>query len=138
MYAICLLKVAFNTLLYTLEEEISTGQRTKKQGPLYHTYYDTSMTPVRGISIVPKQDAITEVEKNYGYFAFMLDDSKDPIDALVIYRLKNLDEKAFHNLKERLSMRRTSVSWEPNLESKSFVQFLASWRLSTLHMSTKQ
>lgn len=78
MYAICLLKVAFNTLLYTLEEEISTGQQTKKHGPFYHTYYDTSMTPVRGISIIPKQDAIPGVKKTYGYFATEASNSSSP------------------------------------------------------------
>jgi len=43
----------------------------------------------------------------------------------LVYRLKDLTEKAFHNLKERLSLRRTSVSSEQNLEGKLFVQFLA-------------
>jgi len=52
-------------------------------------------------------------------------DIKDPIEALKTYRLKNISEKAFHNLKERLSMRRTSVSSEEHLEGKLFVQFLA-------------
>lgn len=34
-------------------------------------------------------------------------------------------EKAFGNLKERLNMRRTSVSSSENLEGKLFVQFIA-------------
>ncbi len=93
--------------------------------PLYQKYYDISITPGRGISIIPKQYAITEVEKNHGCFALISNDIKDPLDALVIYRLKDLAEKAFHNLKERLNMRRTSVSSEQNLEGKLFVQFLA-------------
>ena len=118
-------KIAFNRLLDTLEEEITTKRRTQEHEPLYQKYYDISTTPVRGISIIPKQDAITEVEKNYGYFALMSNDIKNPIEALVIYRLKDLAEKAFPNLKERLNMRRTSVSSEQNLEGKLFVQFLA-------------
>jgi len=55
----------------------------------------------------------------------MSNDIKDPIEALRIYRLKDLEEKAFHNLKERISMRRTSVSSEEHLEGKLFVQFVA-------------
>jgi transposase len=50
---------------------------------------------------------------------------KDPLDALEIYRSKDMIEKAFGNLKERLNMRRTSVSSEENLEGKLFVQFVA-------------
>ncbi|WP_353949016.1 hypothetical protein ABNN70_05540 [Sporolactobacillus sp. Y61] len=39
-------------------------------------------------------------------------------------------EKAFGNLKERLNLRRTSVSSEENLEGKLFVQFMALFYLS--------
>jgi len=118
-------KTVFNSLLDTLEEEIMTNQRTHEHEPLYQKYYDISSTPVRGTVLVPKQEAISAVEKNYGYFALMSNDIKDPLEALALYRLKDLVEKAFHNLKERLSMRRTSVSSEQNLEGKLFVQFLA-------------
>ena len=50
---------------------------------------------------------------------------KDPVEALRIYRLKDLIEKSFGNLKERLSMRRMSVSSEENFEGRLFVQFVA-------------
>ena len=42
-----------------------------------------------------------------------------------IYRLKDLIEKSFGNLKERLSMCRMSVASEENFEGKLFVQFVA-------------
>ena len=42
-----------------------------------------------------------------------------------IYRNKDLVEKAFGNLKDRLNMRRTTVSSESALEGKLFVQFIA-------------
>lgn len=82
-------------------------------------------TPIRGISLAPKQDAIDAAEKNYGYFALLSNGVKDPLEALDIYRSKDMIEKAFGNLKERLNMRRTSVSSEENLEGKLFVQFVA-------------
>ena len=49
---------------------------------------------------------------------------KEPIKALEIYRNKDLVEKAFENLKERLNMRRFAVSSEQSLEGKLFVQFI--------------
>jgi len=55
-------------------------------------------------------------EKNYGYFALISNDIKDPLEALGIYRSKDLVEKAFGNLKERLDLHRTSVSSEKSLE----------------------
>ena len=118
-------KAVFNTLLDTLEEELLNNRRTQEHESLYQKYYDIRSTPVRGTVLIPKQEAIRAIEKNYGYFALMSNDIKDPLEALLVYRLKDLAEKAFHNLKERLSLRRTSVSSEQNLEGKLFVQFLA-------------
>ena len=55
---------------------------------------------------------------------------KDPVEALKIYRNKDLIEKSFGNLKERLDMRRMSVASEENFEGKLFVQFVALQLLS--------
>jgi transposase len=51
---------------------------------------------------------------------------KDPIEALEIYRNKDLVEKAFGNLKERLNFSRTAVSSDQSLDGKLFVEFIAS------------
>ena len=50
---------------------------------------------------------------------------KYPVEALRLYRLKDLIEKSFGNLKDRLSMRRMSVASEENFEGMLFVQFVA-------------
>ncbi len=123
-------KDAFNTLLDSLEEELHSGKRDPDNEKLYRKYYEVSTTPVRGVSITPRQDAIDLVERDYGYFALISNDIKDPLEALKLYRSKDLVEKAFGNLKERLNMRRTSVSSEQNLEGKLFVQFIALMYLS--------
>jgi transposase len=52
-------------------------------------------------------------------------ESKDAVEALSIYRSKDLVEKAFDNLKERLNLRRLAVSSEQSLDGKLFVQFIA-------------
>ena len=126
-------KQAFNALLDTLEAELLEGSRNPDHDKLYHKYYDITETPIRGITFMPKQDAIDQVEKDYGYFALMSNDIKDPIEALILYRCKDLIEKAFGNLKERLNSRRTSVSSEENLEGKLFVQFVALIYLSYIN-----
>lgn len=123
-------KIAFNKLLDRLEEELNSGKRNPDHEKLYAKYYEVKETPVRGISLTPKQEAIRAVEQNYGYFALVSNGIKDPLDALDIYRSKDMIEKAFGNLKERLNMRRTSVSSEENLEGKLFVQFIALMYLS--------
>ena len=67
-----------------------------------------------------------EHEKAYAkYLVLMTNGIKDPVEALRTYRLRDLIEKSFGNLKERLDMRRMSVSSEENFEGKLFVQFIA-------------
>ncbi|MHB1127088.1 MAG: IS1634 family transposase [Bacillota bacterium] len=126
-------KISFNKLLDGLEEELLTGDTKLEHEKLYAKYYDVKETPARGVSFIPRQNAIDAVEKNYGYFALISNGVKDPLDALDIYRSKDMIEKAFGNLKERLNMRRTSVSSEENLEGKLFVQFIALMYLSYIN-----
>lgn len=118
-------KIDFNKMLDTLEEELLSGERNTKHEKMYTKYFTIKETPVRGITVTAKQNVIDEAEKNYGFFALVSNGVKDPLDALDIYRSKDVIEKAFGNLKERLNLRRTSVSSEENLEGKLFVQFVA-------------
>ena len=118
-------KTDFNDLLDSLEEELRSDKRIIAHEHLYEKYYEVKQTPKRGIVLSHKEDAIMQAEKNYGYFALISNGIKDPLKALQVYRSKDVVEKAFGNLKERLNMRRTSVFSEHNLEGKLFVQFVA-------------
>ncbi|MHC1771325.1 MAG: IS1634 family transposase [Flexilinea sp.] len=131
-------KAAFNTLLDSLEEELLSGNHNPEHEKLYLKYFEISQTPVRGVSLTPKQAAIDQAQKNYGYFALISNVVKDPLEALEIYRGKVVIEKAFGNLKERLNMRRTSVSSEENLEGKLFVQFVALIYLSYINKAMSE
>ena len=79
-----------------------------------------------------KQKVIDVAKFNYGYFALISNEIKDPIEALEIYRNKELVEKAFGNLKERLNLRRLSVSSDASLDGKLFVEYIALIVLSYL------
>jgi transposase len=126
-------KAELNHLLDTLEEELKAGKaQSRERAMLAAKYFTVTRTPVRGVTVTPNQEAIDEAQKNYGYFALMTNDIKDPIKALEIYRGKDVIEKAFGNLKERLNMRRTSVSSEENFEGKLFVEFVALMFVSAL------
>lgn len=118
-------KLSFHALLDQLEEELISGNRRPSHEKLYAKYYQVHSTPKRGTKLIPKQELMDEAVKNYGYFTLVSNSIKDPMEALDIYRGKDLIEKGFGNLKERLNMRRTSVSSEENLEGKLFVQFIA-------------
>ncbi|SDK86165.1 IS1634 family transposase, partial [Alkalibacterium thalassium] len=115
----------FNALLDRLEAELVSGNRKAEHEKQYAKYFEITSTPKRGTKVTPKQEAITQAEKDYGFFALISNEIKDPIAALDLYRNKDIVEKAFGNLKERLNLRRTAVSSESSLEGKLFVQFIA-------------
>jgi len=119
-----------NTLLDTLQVELESGQKNPEHEKQYAKYFDVTSTPVRGAKVVAKEEVIAEAKKNYGYFALLSNDVKDPIEALEIYRNKDMIEKAFGNLKERLNLRRLAVSSEQSLDGKLFVEFIALITLS--------
>lgn len=118
-------KARFNHVLDRLENNLINGTPDPEDEKLYQKYFIISETPVRGVTYSFKEEAIHNVEKNYGYFALMSNGIKDPVLALRIYRTKDLIEKSFSNLKERLNMRRMAVASEDNFEGKLFVQFVA-------------
>jgi transposase len=118
--------------LLALQKELQTGQRRPENSKLYDKYFETHETPARGVTVTARQEAIDEARRNYGYFALISNEIKDPIKALDVYRNKDLVEKAFGNLKERLSMRRLLVSSEQSLDGKLFVQFVALIYLSCI------
>jgi len=117
-------KTRFNKRLDALEEEIRSGKRNEEHEKSYAKYFEVTETPVRGVKIKPNQKAIDAARKNFGFFVLLSNGVKDPVEALKIYRSKDAIEKAFSDLKDRLNMRRTSVSSEENLEGKLFLQYV--------------
>ena len=118
-------KLRFNKMLDQLEEELLSNTRVKKHELLYQRYFTIHETPVRGVQLSVKEDAIKAKEERFGYFALISNGIKDPLEAIDVYRSKDLIEKAYDDLKNRLSLRRTSVSSEERLDGKLFVQFIA-------------
>lgn len=116
---------AFNSQMADWQEELVSGQRHPDHEKQYAKYFEVKSTPVRGMKVIAKEKALAEAKRNYGYFALLSNEIKEPVRALEIYRNKDLVEKAFDNLKERLNLRRVAVSSEQSLDGKLFVQFIA-------------
>lgn len=119
----------FNRKIITLKEELLRGRNIEHQKQ-YETYFDVIDTPKREIKVSIKRDAVIKAKSLFGYFALISNKVKDAISALEIYRNKDLVEKSFGNLKERLNFRRPLVSSEESLEGKIFVEFVALIHLS--------
>jgi transposase len=120
-------------LIYQLNGELMTGNREKGHETLYAKYFDIKTTPVRGEKVMIKESVLADARKNFGYFALIGNEAMDAQQALLTYRNKDVVEKAFDNVKDRLDMRRMNVSSDLSLDGKLFVEFIALIFISYLH-----
>ena len=131
-------KTAFVKSLAVAELALLEGNATEEQHRLCSRYFAITGTPGRRLRIEHDEKGIRERVRNCGYFALLSNEIKDSEVALEIYRNKDLVEKAFCNLKNRLDMKRTAVSSSENLEGKLFVQFVALIYVSYIHKRMKE
>ena len=83
--------------------------------------------------------AIREAMNRCGFFALLTSEKHlNSSEVLTIYRHKDSVEKAFNNLKDRLSLRRTRCSNDENFHGKVFVQFVALSMVSHIRMVMKE
>lgn len=107
-----------------LRHELLDGKRVPEHEAQYKKYFIEKETPVRGRSVTVDDEAVRKARSYYGYFALVSNAKMDAITALETYRNRDLVEKAFGNLKERLNLRRTLVSSETSLSGKLFWSLL--------------
>lgn len=125
-------EINLNNHLTTLQKDLLEGTKRDYYAKDYQKYFEVTETPKRGRKVTPREDVIQEKLRNCGYFAMLSNEVKDPFDALSLYRSKDITEKAFGNLKERLNFRRMQVSSELALNGKLFVEFIALIYLSAV------
>ena len=118
-------ELELNARLDNLREELLSGRRIDSHEKAYSQFFDVRETPKRGISVKIKEEAVREARMEHGFFALVSNEVKDPVEAVSTYRGKDVVEKAFGNLKERLNCRRLLTSSEESLNSKLFVEFVA-------------
>ncbi len=131
-------KADFIKSLASAKQALIEGTADESQKNLCHKYFDIKNTPVRGMQFDYNETAILEHSADFGYFSLLSNEIKETVKVLDFYRNKDLIEKAFSNLKNRLEMRRTAVSSSENLKGKLFVQFVALIYLSYIHQRMKE
>ncbi len=127
----------FSRLMCQLKCELLSGNHESSHKSLYEQFFIVKTTPVRGIKVTAKEDVIADVRKNFGYFALVGNEPLSPSQALTTYRNKDVVEKAFDNIKDRLDTRRLNVSSDLSLDGKIFVVFIALIYTSYLHIAMK-
>ena len=118
-------KKAFDRRLIALKRELETGKPVPEHEKFYQKYFDCKTTPKRGTHVTVNEDIVSKAKRYFGFFSLITNETMDGATALELYRNKDVVEKAFGNLKERLNMRRALVSSEQSLDGKLFVQFVA-------------
>lgn len=122
----------FDSVLNSLRQELISGNHIEQHRELYEKYFIVSTTAKRGTTAEVKADVVARRKRYMGFFVLISNETMTAIEALNIYRNKDVVEKAFGNLKERLNLRRALVSSEESLEGKLFVEFIALIYLSEL------
>jgi hypothetical protein len=118
-------QVDANDYLTGLYRDLMDNDLKEYRAKDYGKYFKVTETPKRGKRVIPIEEVIGAESRNHGYFALLSNEVKDPYEALSLYRSKDIVEKAFGNLKERLNFRRMQVSSELSLNGKLFVEFIA-------------
>jgi transposase len=116
-----------------LQDELLSDERVESHKKAYATFFNVKRTPKRGIQVTAKDQAMKDAKRYFGFFALISNEKMDAMTALELYRMKDVVDKAFGNLKERLNLRRTLVSSEQALDGKLFVEFVALIYLSYIH-----
>jgi transposase len=132
-------RLDFSKSLAEAETAILAGNTlTNNQESLVKNYFTTKNTPKRGVSVSYNTIQIKQHMDEMGYFALASNEIKDPREAIEIYRRKDVVEKAFDNLKDRLQLKRTEVHSDRALAGSVFLQFLALVYISYIHIRMRQ
>ena len=118
-------RAALEDHITSLWHELAEERALPEHDNQYKKYFIVRDMPTRGREITVKDDAVRKARRYYGYFALISNVKMDAITALETYRNRDLAEKAFGNLKDKLNLRRALASSEQGLNGKLFVSFVA-------------
>jgi len=123
----------FNELLVDYKQELESGNLISEHQVAYDRYFVVKTSPKRGKKVSYNVDAISQYISRYTGFQALLSNSiKAPIDALQIYRDKDVVEKCFDDLKNQLDMKRLRMHSSTTVDGRLFVQFIALIFISAL------
>ncbi len=112
--------------LLTYKTELESGKIIKKHEHYYQQFFIVKETPKRGLKISYNNEAIEAYRNRYsGFFALFTNDIKDSVEALQVYRDKDVVEKCFDDMKSTLDMKRLRMHTSKTVDSRLFIQFLS-------------
>jgi hypothetical protein len=109
-------------LLRRLSRELETGCPQEEHSASYERYFKR----VRGGGYMGRDDVIEAERSRFGYFALLSNDATLTAEsALGVYRDKDMIEKAFGDIKDRLDFRTPKVGNAETLRGKLLCVFVA-------------
>lgn len=128
----------FTEDLLEYKNELESGILVAEHKAAYEAYFLVTETPVRGRKVEYNNEAIQKHRNRYaGYLALLTNDIKDPVEALQVYRDKDVVEKSFDDLKNSLDMKRLRIHSSAAMDGRLFVQFVALIIMSSIRRSMR-
>ena len=116
----------FNKELISYKEELESGNLKAEHKEYYESFFIVTSTPVQGMKVSYNSEAVRQHIKRYaGFQAIFTTRFKDPVEALQVYRDKDIVEKCFDDLKNSLDMKRLRVHSIETVDGRLFVQFIS-------------
>ena len=105
----------------------------------YRRFFVCRRTPVRGLKVSYNDEAVKAYRNDYaGFFAILATKFRDPVEALRVYREKDVVEKCFDDLKNGLDMRRLRVHLSGRMKSRMFIQFISLILMSRMRKTVQE
>jgi transposase len=127
-----------NKKLVACKDELERDDLDSAHQELYKRFFIIKRTPKRGLSVSYNNKEIQKYRKRYAGFSCILTNAKmDSGELLEIYRKKDIVENCFDDLKNSLDMKRLRVHSSGAMDTRLFIQFLASILLSKIRLTAK-
>jgi len=110
--------------LFVMRDELLSGRLDLAHAGGYRKYFFVEKLVGGGVRVVVNDEAVLVARRCFGFFALLSSECRDAVVALELYRNRDLVEKAFGNVKDKLSFCRMLVSSEQSLDGKLFVCYV--------------
>lgn len=129
----------FNEKLCLYKKELESEKLEAKHQWAYEAFFIVKTTPKRGRKITFNMPAVNQYINRYAGFQVLLsNDIKDPIEALQVYRDKDVVEKCFDDYKSQLDMKRLRMHSSATVDGRLFIQFIALIYVSALRKNMRK
>ena len=129
----------FNEKLVQYKNELESKKLINEHQEAYDTFFVLKTTPKRGTKVSYNTQAVSQYINRYaGFQAIVTNGIKDPVEALQIYRDKDVVEKCFDDLKNQLDMKRLRMHSSATVDGRLFIQFIALIYMSALRREMRK